>query len=150
MKSMLQMVRWGMAGLLLAAACLALGCGSAGPPEYHISGTVTHGGDPIPAGSVSLIPDASQGNSGRAVSIEIRDGQFDSRWQGTGHQGGAFLVRVTGLDGRQDDEFFPKGVALFPDYEFEMELPEADSTESIEVPADWVMPPRAPVTDFGP
>ncbi len=150
MQSMQPMFRWGIRGLLLGSLGLALGCGDSGPPEYHVSGTVTHGGDPIPAGSVSLIPDTRQGNSGPAVSIEIRNGQFDSRWQGAGHQGGPFLVRITGLDGQRDDEFFPKGVALFPDYELELELPAADSTQAIEVPGDWVMPPQAPVTDFGP
>jgi hypothetical protein len=48
---------------------ISAGCGSSGPPRYHISGKVTYGGQPVAAGSVMLVPDTSQGNTGPAVSV---------------------------------------------------------------------------------
>jgi hypothetical protein len=148
---------WSRRAALSAASCalfsvplLLTGCGDDGPSRYHLSGEVTHGADPVPAGSISLIPDTSQGNSGPAASTEIRDGRFDTRWSGTGHVGGPHVVRVTGLDGQADDEFFPRGLPMFPDYELRLDLPAEEATQDIQVPADWTMPAQPPTLDHGP
>jgi hypothetical protein len=116
------------------------GCGSDGPPRYHLSGSVTYGGQPIPAGSVTLIPDSAQGNSGPAVSVPIENGKFDTRSSGTGHVGGPHIAKITALDGKGGDEFFPQGQPMFPDYEMPVDLPEQDGTQDLEVPADWKAP----------
>jgi hypothetical protein len=121
-----------LAGLLFLS-----GCGSDGPPRYHMSGKVTHGGKPIPAGSVMFVPDTNQGNSGPATSVEIREGEFDTKWAGTGHVGGPHRVTVTALDGQESDEF-SAGMPLFPDYELELDLPKEKATQDLDVPADWI------------
>ena len=138
-------VSLGMIGLLVFA-----GCGKSGPPRYDLSGNITWGGKPIPAGSITFMPDQTQGNSGLAISAKIQDGQFDTTLDGEGHLGGPHTVKVIALDGKPSDEF-SEGVPIFPPYEMELDLPNDDGTQDIEVPADWVAPPQGsqPV-DYGP
>jgi hypothetical protein len=137
----------GVAFSLAALALLALaGCGRDGPPRYRLSGKVTHGGKPIPAGSVTFIPDAAQGNKGMAASVEIVNGQYDTKEKG--HVGGPHLVKITALDGQGSNEF-PRGLPLFPDYELKFDLSKQESTKDLEVPAEWVAPRTAPVTNHG-
>jgi len=126
--------------LALAACGLAIvvGCGEEGPTRYQLSGKVTYGGQPIPAGSVTFIPDSSQGNSGPAASVDIVDGAYDTT-TGKGHVGGPHLVKITALDGKTSDEF-PKGMPMFPDYETKADLPKEDGTKDFDVPSDHVMP----------
>ena len=140
-----------MFSLLVLGLVMSLGCGSDGPPRYAISGTVTHDGKPIPAGSVMLTPDTSQGNSGPATSIEIRDGRYDSAWEGIGHVGGPHRVTITALDGKTDDEF-SAGMPMFPDYELDLDLPKEESTQDLDVPADWQAekPKAGAVMNHGP
>lgn len=133
----------GMLATALAAILLTAGCGTDGPPRYHLSGSVTHGGEPIPSGSVMLTPDSSQGNSGPAVSVEIQDGKYDTRREGLGHVGGPHRVTVTALDGQISDEF-SAGMPMFPDYEFQFDLPTEDSVQDLDVPADWKRAEPAP------
>lgn len=125
-------------GWLLAAGSLLVlvGCGgSDGPQRYHLSGTVTYGGKPVPAGTVSFLPDQSQGNRGPGGSAPIKDGKFDTAGEGIGHVGGPHVVSVTGMDGVAIPDM-PMGRSLFPDYEAKMDLPKQDSTQNIEVPAE--------------
>ncbi len=131
-------------GFLLVAA----GCGSSGPPRYPISGKVTHGGQPVPGGSVMLIPDTTQGNTGPATSVAIKNGQYDSSLEGIGHVGGPHVVKITGLDGNTSPEF-PMGLPQFPEYELKADLPKETSVKDFDVPGDWVMPRMAPVTNHG-
>jgi hypothetical protein len=144
-KSVAFLSRWGQ----LSAALLVLGglfvagsgCGGGDASRYHLSGNVTYGGQPVPAGSVTFIPDTAQGNSGPAVSTRIENGRFDTRRTGTGHVGGPHIVKITGLDGHTGDEFFPQGMPMFPDYEMPVDLPNQNGTQDLEVPSDWVAPP---------
>lgn len=146
---LLRSARW---LLLVSLACLSVvGCGrSDGPVTYPISGTVTYGGQIVPAGSVTLLPDTSQGNSGTAVSMEIVDGKFDSKSADRGHVGGPHVVRIVGLDGQGDDDLFPKGQMLFPDYKTTIDLPMEPSTQELAVPDDHKMPSRSGRVDHGP
>jgi hypothetical protein len=134
--------------LLANALILLTGCGSGGPPRYRLSGRATKGGQPIPAGSITLVPDVGKGNQGPAVSVAIKDGQYDTDLQDTGHVGGPHIVKITGMDGTVSPEF-PMGLPLFPEYEMSVDLPTQAAQQNFEVPADWVMPRTAPVTDHG-
>ena len=60
--------------VLLAAACL--GCGGAGDavPRAAVAGTVTLGGDPLPAGVVYFVPAGPAG--GPKVGVPVTDGTF--------------------------------------------------------------------------
>ncbi|ASV73943.1 hypothetical protein THTE_1341 [Thermogutta terrifontis] len=135
--------------LLICAAigCLVLfqGCGKNDPRKNRISGTITYRGQPVPAGSITFIPDASKGNSGPAVTIQFENGRYDSRTSGVGHIGGPHKVRITGLTGKDSgDEFFPQGTLLFPDYETSADLPTGPSEQNFVIPDDWVLPPPTP------
>jgi hypothetical protein len=134
--------------LLMSSGLLLVGCGKGGPPQFNLSGKATYGGQPIPAGSLTLIPDSAQGNKGPASSVQIRNGAYDSQPENAGHFGGAYTVRITALDGNVSDEM-PMGTPLFPDYEFQLDLPTEDSTHDFDVPLDWVPKRLAPVTDHG-
>jgi hypothetical protein len=125
-------------GLLLAAGGLLLlaGCGggSDGPTRYHLSGAVTFGGKPVPAGSVTFSPDLSKGNHGPAGTAPIKAGKFDTALDGTGHVGGPHVVSVTGLDGVTSPDL-PMGTPIFADYKLSVDLPKQDSAHNIDVPA---------------
>lgn len=144
--------RWTMAMgggfLALGLMVISAGCGDSGPPRYHISGKVTYGGQPVAAGAVMLVPDASQGNTGPAASVTIKDGQYDSNLDGTGHVGGPHVLKITGMDGQASPEF-PQGMLLFPEYEVKADLPKEDSQKDVEVPSEWVLPKTGPVTNHG-
>lgn len=135
-------------GLVLGAMLFLAGCGDSGPPRYHISGKVTYGGQPVPAGSVMLTPDTSQGNTGPAASVAIKAGQYDSNAEGVGHVGGPHVVTITGMDGNASPEF-PQGMLLFPEYQLNLDLPKEDSQQDLEVPGDLVLPKTAPVMNHG-
>lgn len=137
--------------LFAATGLIALaGCSGGGPPRFHASGNVTYGGQPVPAGSVTFVPDTSKGNSGPAVSAEIKNGKYNTRGSGTGHVGGPHVVKITGLSGIASDEF-SAGEPIFPSYEIRIDLPKKAGTHDFEVPGNWVFPPapRGPI-DPGP
>ncbi len=141
--------RLGSVSLLLALGLVLLvGCGEKGPKRYDISGKVTYGGQPIPAGSITFIP--SGGNQGPAGTAIIEDGSYDTGSDGTGHVGGTHRVVITGLSGAGDDEFFPEGKPLFSDYEIEIDLPQEETTEDFEVPGDLEAPEPSANMDHGP
>lgn len=121
--------------LVTACSLLVLtGCSrSDGPPRYRLSGTVTHAGKPVPAGSVSFVPDVSEGNNGPGGLAKIKDGRFDTA-EGTGHVGGPHIISVTGMDGVASPDL-PRGTPLFPSYKMSVDLPKEDSTQDIDVPA---------------
>ncbi|MCH5377175.1 MAG: hypothetical protein JJ992_24700 [Planctomycetes bacterium] len=140
--------RHGIVVLAAVSMLVLVGCGPSGPRRYNLSGNVTYGGQPIPAGSITLIPDVTQDNSGPAASMTIENGKFDSSDDGIGHVGGPHLVRITALDGQVSDEF-PKGLPMFPPYETKVDLPKENSTQDFDVPKEWAPPPQAPVVDHG-
>ena len=80
----------------VVAFCFLIGCGGQG----HVTGTVTHNGEPVPFGTIVFQPDESQGNSGPAVTAEIINGKYDtSKSGGGGVSYGAVTVTIEGYDG---------------------------------------------------
>jgi hypothetical protein len=70
--------RFGL-GIWAVLTLAALGCGKSGPATSHLSGTITIGGQPLPAdatGQVMFIPVAKE--QGKPVSVVIANGQYDS------------------------------------------------------------------------
>jgi len=120
--------------LLLGAAFVlaAAGCGSGGRTLYHVSGTVTFDGNPVPAGFVVFDPDVSVGNDGTQGYAEIKDGSFSTADTGQGVSGGDYIVRVRGFVPPAGEA---PGEMLFRDYEEAVELPTANSRQEIVVPA---------------
>lgn len=126
------------------AACIGVfgcavaltGCGGRSGTQYHASGTVTFGGQPVPAGQVLVAPDTSKGNSGPATIVTIRDGKYDTREASRGTVGGPHVVTITGYDGKSDPEGeLPDGRILFSDYRIEVDLPNQATTKDFDVPA---------------
>lgn len=110
------------------------GCGERPPTLYHVSGSVTFNGKPVPAGSVLFEPDTTKGNTGPAGFAKIKDGKYDTRDGGRGTIGGPHIVRITGLDGIPAEEL-PEGTPLFPEYTKAIDLPKQNSTQDFDVPA---------------
>jgi len=134
---------------VLGGLVLAAGCGQSGPPRYHVSGSVMYGATPVPAGSVTFMPDASKGNKGPAVSVSIKGGKYDTRQAGVGHVGGPHTVRIVGLDGVSQEDL-PNGMPLFPPYETKAELPKQQGTQEFIVPGTLKLPPPGPRAPVGP
>ena len=121
--------------LLVLIMCVALGmagCGGSQRELYHVSGTVTLDGEPVPAGFVSLVPDISAGNDGTQGYAEISSGEFDTSITGKGVTGGAYVLHVRGF---VPPEGSTPGRMLFREYEQLLQLPAADSRQDIAVPA---------------
>lgn len=116
--------------MLLSAG---LGCGQSDPERFHLSGTVTHQGQPVAFGSIVFQPDQSQGNSGSYATASIKDGKFDTR-SGKGIVGGPHLVMIEAFDGKDiNDDYSPYGKSLGESYQRPFDLPREDSTLTIEL-----------------
>lgn len=123
--------------LLVLTAGLIAGCGGSDrPTTYSLTGKVTFDGKPVPAGTVTMLPDASGGGLGAAVAI--KDGAFATE-PGKGHTGGKYIIQVTGFDGvpipSGEGGMDPMGTQLFPPYDTKVDLPESDHAITIDVPA---------------
>lgn len=118
------------AGLLLLPP---LGCGQSGPPRYHVSGTVTYQGEPVPVGSILFQPDPTKGNSGPYGNAAIKDGKYDTRLDGQPTCGGSQIVIVQAFDGEHFTEYTPYGAPLGDGYQQPHELPKKDATLDIEL-----------------
>lgn len=115
----------GILAVFFAFVFFANGCGSRGPETYHVSGTVTLEGKPVPAGSVLFEPDQSKGNKGPAGFAKIKDGKFDTRAGGRGTVGGPHVVKIMALDGVPAEEM-PEGTPLAPEYTTQVDLPKKE------------------------
>lgn len=121
-----------LAGALLLSAYL--GCGNSEADRYHLSGTVTHEGQPVAFGSIVFQPDQSQGNSGAYATASIKDGKFNTRSGGKGTVGGPHLVMIEAFDGQDiNDDFAPYGKSLGESYQRRFDLPSEASTLDIEL-----------------
>lgn len=145
----------GSAALFLVAALL--GCGDDAPDTYHVSGTVTFDGKPIPAGTIRFVPDGAKQNSGPPGIARIADGKYDTSAEGgKGHVGGPMIVQIEGHDpsgqGATDEETGEKIMTpLFPGYKTTAELPKDASTKDFAVPAEAanVKAPKESIHDLG-
>src|SRR5437899_2888161 len=106
-------------GLLVLAGC------SAEDKLYDVSGTLTSAGKPIPKGLIFFDPDASKGMGGPQGFANIKDGKFDTADHVKGIRGGAYVIRVSGFDGKEANEA-PFGQPLFPEYQEKRDLPRAN------------------------
>ncbi|MDY0165632.1 MAG: hypothetical protein RBS80_03765 [Thermoguttaceae bacterium] len=123
--------------VLCGCAVVALGCGSGGdgPQRYNLSGTVTFDGKPVPYGTISMAPDTSKGNSGPGSFAQIRDGRYQTE-RGAGTVGGPHVFSIMGLTGFPGSEGFdPETGVLFDSFDLNVDLPMANTTYDIAVPA---------------
>jgi hypothetical protein len=118
--------------LVVLFAVVLSGCG--GAKVYHLSGTITFKGKPVPTGQIVFEPDASAGNHGGAAFAKIKDGHYDTRIDGSGTVGGPHLVTIHGRDGIPRGELL-NGLPLFRDYNTKVDLPKASGEQNFEVPA---------------
>ena len=121
------------AGLLVAGMALVAGCD--GDRVYHVQGTVSIGGTPVPAGVIWFDPDIQKGNTtGPQGYAQIKDGKFDTRTNGAGVRGGSYKLRVEAFDGKPANEL-PFGRPLLSQpHEAEHEFPAKDSELTVDVP----------------
>ncbi|MEZ5942700.1 MAG: hypothetical protein R3C18_15005, partial [Planctomycetaceae bacterium] len=117
------------------------GCGGDSVETYHLSGSATFAGAPIPSGRILFTPTGGTGPAGYAV---IRDGKFDTKAEGgMGHPGGAMSIRIEGAKAPEmkEDPENPGvqtevGEQLFPPYVTTAELPTSESTKDFDVPQE--------------
>lgn len=139
-------IRRAVAGCLVSVFLLSIvvaGCGKRAPTLYHVSGTVTFAGKPVPAGSILFEPDTTKGNSGPAGYAKIKNGKYDTRNEGRGVVGGPHIVRITGLNG-VPDEYLPEGTPLFPEYTKPVDLPKKDCAQDFDVPGTGALQGTGP------
>ena len=127
----------GFAVLLLGFSSLALasGCGqvaSDGPDRFHVSGSVTFDGRPVPHGTIVFEPDVAAGNQGPQGYATIQDGKFDTRNEGKGVVGGQHKVRLDGLESLGTGA---SAKVLFENYQQSADLSRESATLEIQVPA---------------
>ena len=121
-----------MAVLALVAGALTTGC--SGEKTYHLSGTVTYKGKPVPKGQIVFEPDAAAGNNGQPAYAKIVDGHYDTREDGQGTVGGPHIVQIHGRDGIPRGELL-NGLPLFRDYTTTVDIPKGNNKQDFEVPS---------------
>jgi hypothetical protein len=114
-----------------AGAALLLGCGRE-EKLYHVSGTVTFEGNPVPAGTVFFDPVAGGGAKGQGFAT-IKNGEFDTAADGRGLAPGKYSIRVLGFDGKESNDA-PRGKSLFPEYTTAHDQPADKARIEIKVP----------------
>lgn len=127
----------GLVATALLAACLAgAGCAGDGVRRYRVTGKVTFDGEPVPAGTIYFNPDPAAGKDGPSGFAAIVDGMFDTRGpRGRGPIAGAHTILVDGHVPPKDSAADAGGKVLFQRFELKQELPAADSTFDVDVPA---------------
>ena len=118
----------GLIGLLLLLGCSA----GDGIERFHLAGTVTYQGQPVPTGEIQFTPNSRAGNSGPGTIVKIEDGHYETQ-PGKGVLGGAYGVRIVGYDGKANSES-DLGVSLFLPYGEAVTLPKEDSTLDFNIP----------------
>lgn len=122
--------------LFLGFALSIAGCSPSdeGPQRYHLSGTVTYDGKPVPKGFIRFDP--AEGNPGPGSGAEIIDGNYETP-AGKGIIGGPHNVVISGWDGvpyQESGETVEDGKELFPKYETTVDFPKEDGEHPFEVP----------------
>jgi hypothetical protein len=121
---------------VLVLGVLVLGCGEVdGVRRYHLQGTVTYDGEPVPGGLIMFEPDREQGNSGPATGAPIRNGVY-SLPRDKGIVQGPHRVRINGHDNVPTKDALGEDVAgtpLFPAFETAFDMPPKNSTHDFDV-----------------
>lgn len=99
--------------VMVLASCVAAvaGCRPAGPATYGVQGTVSWEGEPLPRGTVMMVPD-----DGPAATAEIQgDGGYRLRAVAGRHRVGVLATRVGGPNphGGESPELIPLLPARF-------------------------------------
>jgi hypothetical protein len=119
---------------VLAASLLTAGCSGSRAKKIQLSGKVTFNGQAVPAGYISFMPDASQGNKGEVRVVQIKDGAYDSsKEQSPGVYPGPSVVRIAGFDGKPRLPEYPQGKQIFNAHEVHETL--TAGTKDFDVPA---------------
>ena len=111
------------AAVLASVAYLVLATAGCGTDKglTELSGTVMFRNSPVPAGVITIEPDASRDNRGPQCSSGIVEGRFRSR-PNYGSVSGPVVIRVEGYTGKPEGESIV-GRPLFPPYVFEADIP---------------------------
>jgi hypothetical protein len=130
--------------LALLLGQIALGC-SEREQLLRVSGRVTFGGRPVPAGQIYFLPDSRRGNHGPAGYATILDGAYDTQGgpPGRGVRGGTYQVRIEGHDGQPmadaaeatiDRIAAFRSKTLFREYLFTADVGAGDAVLDFDVP----------------
>ena len=118
-----------LAGSMLV---LIVSCNT-GPRIYHVKGTVTYKGEPVPAGVIFFDPDIGKQNDGPQGFAFIKDGAYDTTAKDSqGIIGKAYIVRIRGFDGKPANEL-PMGQPLFNEHQQAIDFPLQDSTQDFKL-----------------
>ncbi len=118
---------------IFACSLVVLGCAkSDGLERYHLSGTVTYDGQPVPQGEIQFTPNSREGNPGPGTFLKIEDGHYETQ-AGKGVLGGKYGVRIVGYDGKANSQS-DMGVSLFTPYAERIDLPKEDATQDFQIP----------------
>lgn len=125
--------RLGVAGVSLILAAMQ-GCGtqSTGPERFQLTGKVTLNGEPIPAGTIELIPDTSKGNQGPWSLVTVRDGAYSTD-KTNGIVGGPYKARIEIFDGKPKDDSEQLGSPLGPAHAVDVDLPRQNGTHDFAI-----------------
>jgi len=100
----------------------------------QLSGTVTFKGQPVPAGYISFMPDASKGNLGQVKVAQLRDGVYNTALErDPGISPGPTVIRIAGFDGKKQ-KGFSQGKQIFNPHELRATLAEGTATMDFTVP----------------
>jgi len=122
--------------LVIGLITTSIGCGRTERVTKHpIAGAVTHGGDPVPSGSLRFTPDADKGNRGPATTITIADGKYQSLAE-YGVIGGHYIVEITGFEALTDEQAaaFATPKPLFKPYTIAVDLNAGENVKNFDVP----------------
>ena len=114
-------------------ACVLSGCAKGGPPRFHVSGTITVAGKPVPAGVIFFEPDFSKKNDGPSGFAHVKDGKYDTRTDGRPVVSGPLQVRIHAFDGKPGNEL-PMGQMIAPEFTTTADFPEEDSVKNFDIP----------------
>jgi len=140
----------GFTALVAVVVLWTSGCGDGGPPRYHIRGSVTFAGKPVPAGAISFIPVGETVSPRGPGFCRFTAGQYESQ-SGRSPGSGPYRVLIDGYDGipfevklGEEIEEHPLGKPIFPTHIVEVDLPpEHGGSFDFEVPAGDSAPLRA-------
>lgn len=122
-------------GIAVVAAFGLPGCRPAakGPARHAVSGRITFGGEPVPAGTIAFEPDASAGNNGPAGYGDIKDGGYVTQGR-FGAVGGPHIVRIEGFAKPDPANLDASPTPLFREYTTKIDLPREATKQDFDVP----------------
>ena len=117
----------------MLVALVVAGCGKSGPPRYHVTGKLTYGGKPVPAGVIFFEPDFTKKNDGPSGFAHVKNGEYDTRVDGQPVVSGPHQVRIHAFDGKPGNEL-PMGQMIAPEFTTTVDFPEEDSVKNFDIP----------------